>query len=522
MSQSGMKHRWSKDVAWALKNKFNLQGFRNNQLEAINATLSGRDVFVLMPTGGGKSLCYQLPSVIDSGKTRGVTIVISPLISLMQDQIEHLLELNIMAVVINGEMSPEQKKFAFGQLREAEPVVKMLYVTPEMVSKSPQAQSIMEQLYRRKRLARIVIDEAHCVSQWGHDFRPDYKELGQLRQRFPDVPCMALTATANMAVRTDVKHNLGMDECAFFTQSFNRPNLTYEVRPKTKDNVGEMARVISQKYRGKCGIIYCLSRKMCEDVATKLRTEYRVKSHHYHAGMDSAERAQIQQDWQSGRYDVIVATIAFGMGIDKADVRFVFHFSLPKSLEGYYQETGRAGRDGNHSECTLFYSFKDKIMLERLIDQSEGAREQKDRQKAMLRQVIQFCENKTDCRRKQVLAYFGETFDAKECRRTCDNCREGSKFTERDVTDLAKSALSIVQAVSNSKCTLLQCMDIFRGSKTMKIVDNGWDMLEGHGAGASLSKGDAERLMHNLVAEEAIREECVANKMGFVMAYAAI
>ena len=337
LGESGMDYPWSADVIRVLREIFHLDGFRKNQLEAINSTLSGNDTFVLMPTGGGKSLCYQLPALVDSGRTKGVTIVISPLISLMTDQVDHLHELGIDAMFINSELTVADRKERFARLRQPVVRCRLLYVTPEALTKSNQLTSTLDALNARNLLARIVIDEAHCVSQWGHDFRPDYKQLGELRRRYPHVPFIALTATANAAVKVDVTHNLGMNGCKEFSHSFNRPNLYYEVRPFVKDMVGIMAKMINDEFRGRSGIIYCLSRNDCENVAKVLCTKHRIPAVHYHAGMDKETKLAVQRRWQAGQANVVVATIAFGMGIDKPDVRFVMHYSFPQSIEGYYQ-----------------------------------------------------------------------------------------------------------------------------------------------------------------------------------------
>ncbi|KAF8438276.1 hypothetical protein BGX38DRAFT_909413 [Terfezia claveryi] len=522
LGSPGMQHRWSADVLNALHKTFNLKGFRNNQLEAINASLSGKDVFVLMPTGGGKSLIYQLPSIIHSGKTRGVTVVVSPLLSLMQDQVDHLADLGIMAINLNGDCTPTQKRMAFEQLRSdsVEDVIQLLYITPEMLAKNEAMVNALGRLNDRGKLARLVVDEAHCVSQWGHDFRPDYKTIGTLRDKLPRLPLMALTATATKEVREDVIHNLKMQGCETFTQSFNRPNLTYIVRPKVKGLVDEITNIIQKDYPDKTGIIYCLSKASCEQVAEKLR-EARINAQHYHAGMNPPERIKIQKDWQARKVKVIVATIAFGMGIDKADVRFVIHHTLPKSLEGYYQETGRAGRDGKISGCYLFYSYKDTQSLYRMINDGEGDWQQKQRQRAMLRNVVQYCENKHDCRRKQVLAYFNEIFSEKDCNRTCDNCSSGIAYFTIDVTTEAVKALNLVNDLQSSKVTLLHCVDVFRGSTIKKIIDMGHNHLDGYGEGKYFQRGDCERLFHLLVSREGIREE---NEIrgGFPCSYAVV
>ncbi|KAI7503151.1 ATP-dependent DNA helicase [Hortaea werneckii] len=524
-SEKHFQFPWSNDVKAVLRERFKLKGFRENQIQAINTTLAGKDAFVLMPTGGGKSLCYQLPSLITSGKTRGVTIVVSPLLSLMEDQVQHLNNLRVQAFLLNGESNADAKRHVRDALAMSEPqkYIQCLYVTPEMLSKNQSMVSLFERLYQRNQLARLVIDEAHCVSQWGHDFRPDYKQLGEIRRKFPGVPVMALTATATENVKVDVIHNLSMKNCEVFTRSFNRPNLFYEVRSKKgKQDVEEIAGLIRDNHRGQTGIIYCLSRKDCENMAKALKKEHKIRAYHYHAGLESPEKTRIQKCWQAGEYQVIVATIAFGMGIDKANVRFVFHHSLPKSLEGYYQETGRAGRDGKPSSCYLFYGFGDATKLRRMIDEGEGDHEQKERQRAMLRKMIQYCDNRSDCRRVQVLSYFSEVFHPDDCHEQCDNCCSDANFETEDFTDLARQAVDLVRKVSSSRVTILYCIDVFRGENKKKIRDLGHDELDEFGIASHLCREDAERLVYGLVAEGAIAEENVVNTRGFANQYVAL
>ena len=519
MQSSQMQHRWSRDVKLAMKDRFHLKGFRPNQLEAINETLGGGDAFVLMPTGGGKSLCYQLPSIIQSGNTKGVTVVISPLLSLMQDQVEHLRKLKVQALLINGESAPEHRRLVMDSLKEhqVEKFIQLLYITPEMINKSQKVLDALRALHRRGKLARLVIDEAHCVSQWGHDFRPDYKLLGEVRQQFQGVPVMALTATATENVKVDTIHNLGITGCAIFTQSFNRPNLTYEVRAKSKGVLENIAELINSRYRDQSGIVYCLSRKSCETVANKLCEQYGIKAHHYHAGMTPDDKMHVQKDWQAGRHHVIVATIAFGMGIDKPDVRFVIHHTIPKSLEGYYQETGRAGRDTKRSGCYLYYGYQDTSSLKRMIDDSEGSQEQKDRQRNMLRRMVQFCENHSDCRRVQVLRYFGEEFKSEDCHGACDNCSSNETFEHKDVTKHAVAALQLVEKVQKYRLTLNNCVDILWGGKGQKAAK--YSELEHHGSASALTRGEVERIFYRLLSEDALLEENVLNKGKFPVQY---
>ncbi|CUM45662.1 uncharacterized protein AC631_01567 [Debaryomyces fabryi] len=507
-----------KEVYSKLNSVFKLSGFRPNQLEAISSTLNGKDVFVLMPTGGGKSLCYQLPALIKTGKTRGTTIVVSPLISLMQDQVQHLLNKNIKAGMISSKGSASERKLILESFRNGQ--LDLVYLSPEMINASQHIQRIITKLYDMNKLARVVVDEAHCVSSWGHDFRPDYKGMNYFKHNYPKVPIMALTATANEKVRMDIIHHLKMGDPILLKQSFNRINLFYEIKWKTSNTLEWIKNYILTKQMNKTGIIYCHSKQSCEQTSEKLN-EWGVNASYYHAGLSPTDRFEIQNKWQQNKLQIICATIAFGMGIDKPDVRYVIHLFIPRTLEGYYQETGRAGRDGAYSECIMFYSYKDARSLQNMIQRDEELdREGKENHLAKLRQVVQYCENTTDCRRKQVLHYFNEQFNPKTCDKKCDNCINSSNITivEKDVTGYAKDILKLVKSIQDDRVTVLHCQDVFKGSNNSKIMKFGHNLNPYHGKGRVLDKTDVERIFFYLLSEGCLCEYQIM-KGGFASNY---
>lgn len=510
---------WSSEVYQKLHDVFKLPGFRPNQEEAINATLSGKDVFVLMPTGGGKSLCYQLPAIVNSGSTHGTTVVISPLISLMQDQIEHLLSKNIKASMFSSKGTADERRQTFNLFIHG--LLDIIYISPEMITASQQCKRAIQKLYENKKLARVVVDEAHCVSNWGHDFRPDYKELKIFKREYPDIPMMALTATASKQVIMDIIHNLELNNPVFLKQSFNRTNLFYEVRKKSKNSIKEIVTEIKSKFRNQTGIIYCHSKKSCEQTATALQ-KFGIRCAYYHAGMEPEDRLNVQKAWQLDQIKVICATVAFGMGIDKSDVRFVYHFTVPRTLEGYYQETGRAGRDGNFSYCTTYFSFRDIMTIQTMIHKDENLdKENKEKHLEKLQQVLAYCDNITDCRRKLVLSYFNEDFDSKLCNKNCDNCKNNVAATreERDITEIAKQFASMVDALKHERITLIHFQDIFKGSRSSKIIHSAHDKSPFHGVGSKLTKSYIERLAFRLITLHVIEEYSIMNNKGFATNY---
>ena len=452
-----------------LKHYFGFDSFKGEQEAIIRNLLSGNDTFVLMPTGGGKSLCYQLPSLI----MEGTAIVISPLIALMKNQVDvinGLSEESGVAHYLNSSLNKAAIQQVYKDVREGR--TKLLYVAPESLNKEDNLG-----FFRSFKISFYAIDEAHCISEWGHDFRPEYRNLRPTIQKIGVAPVIALTATATDKVRMDIKKSLGIMNAHEFKSTFNRPNLYYEVRQKTKDIDKQIIKFVKQ-HPGKSGIVYCISRKKVEELAAVLKAND-IKAAPYHAGLDSATRSQTQDDFLMERIDVIVATIAFGMGIDKPDVRFVIHYDIPKSLEGYYQETGRAGRDGGEGICIAFYSYKDLQKLEKFMEGKPVAEQDIGRQ--LLQETAAYAESSM-CRRKVLLHYFGEEYTKDNCG-NCDNCRHPKVKRE------GKEALLIVlRSILAMKEGFRQdyLVDFIKGRATDDIVSHHHEQLEEFGMGEDM------------------------------------
>lgn len=456
-----------------LKENFGFEKFRPNQEDIINCILSGQDTLAIMPTGGGKSICFQLPALV----LPGITIVISPLIALMKDQVDSLKANGIAACYINSSQSSEEQQSHIQNLKDNK--VKLIYVAPESLS-------YLENAFSQITVSLIAIDEAHCISAWGHDFRPAYTNLGYLKNRFPSTPILALTATADKATRTDISDQLNLINPKIFVASFDRKNLSLEVRPAL-DRVKQIMDFIKDK-PNECGIVYCLSRKTTEELAEKLQ-KIGIKAKAYHAGLDNKIRSKTQDEFINDDCQVVCATIAFGMGIDKSNVRWVIHYNLPKNIEGYYQEIGRAGRDGLPSETVLFESYGDVIQLQKFASEGLNA----EVQLAKLERMKQYADA-LSCRRKILLSYFGELV-TENCG-NCDICKNPPAFF--DGTIIAQKALSAVMRLQESEA-LPVIVDFLRGSKNTSIYDKGYQNLKTYNVGADISWHDWNQYIIQLI-----------------------
>jgi ATP-dependent DNA helicase RecQ len=470
----------ARDPQTVLHEVFGFAAFRGHQADAIAHVVAGGDALVLMPTGGGKSLCYQVPALCRDG----VCVVVSPLIALMQDQVEALRQLGVRAAALNSSLSYAEAAAVETALREGR--LDLLYVAPERLLMN----GFLERLQRLK-ISLFAIDEAHCVSQWGHDFRPEYLKLAVLHERFPDVPRIALTATADGPTREEILDRLGLRGGRVFVAGFDRPNIRYRI--VAKQNTRQQLLDFVRKRKGEAGIVYCLSRRKVEDIAAALN-EAGIAALPYHAGLDKAVRAANQDRFLKEDGMVMVATIAFGMGIDKPDVRFVAHTDLPRSLEAYYQETGRAGRDGLPSEAWLLYGAGDQAKLRQFIDESDASDRQKRVEHQKLDALLGYCET-TRCRRQVLLAYFGDTLE--EPCGNCDTCL--SPVATFDGTEAARKALSCVYR-TGERFGAGHIIDVLLGAETERIHSLGHDALSVYGIGKEFSRTEWRSILRQLVA----------------------
>jgi len=482
---------------------FGYQHFRGPQEAIVEHVVQGGDALVLMPTGGGKSLCYQIPAIVRQNAGHGVTIVISPLIALMHDQVGALIEAGVSAAFLNSTQSFEESSQLEKQLLRNE--LTLLYAAPERIN-TPRMKGLLASLHERGLLSLFAIDEAHCVSQWGHDFRPEYRSLSLLHETFPDVPRMALTATADALTRQDMIERLKLEDAREFVSSFDRPNIRYTIVEKT-DPARQLLRFIESEHHGEAGIVYCQSRKRVEEIADTLQ-DAGIKAMAYHAGLDSALRQQRQDRFLREEGMVMVATIAFGMGIDKPDVRFVAHLDMPKNIEGYYQETGRAGRDGQSADAWMMYGLQDVVNQRRMIDTSEAASEAfKQVMRGKLDALLSLAED-TRCRRVSLLGYFGE---ASEPCGNCDNCLQPPAVW--DATEAARKMLSCiyrVQQASGISFGAGHLMDILRGKATEKVAQYGHDNLSTFGIGSDLAEAQWRSVLRQLIAKNMVRVDAEA------------
>lgn len=471
-----------------LKKTFGYSEFRLLQSDVIESVLKKNDSLVIMPTGGGKSLCYQIPALVFTG----ITIVVSPLISLMKDQVEQLNQLGIAANYLNSSLSPSQYETNFSDIRSGK--IKLVYLAPETLLQD----RILHLLLQDLSIDCITIDEAHCISEWGHDFRPEYRQIATIRKKFSNAVCVALTATATPEVRQDIIRSLELSESKVFIDSFNRPNLYLHIEPKV--NANQQTIEFVNKKKGQSGIIYCFSRAQVDELTLLLQNKG-IKALPYHAGLSDKERNFNQDAFIKDDIDVIVATIAFGMGINKPDVRYVIHYDLPKNIESYYQQIGRAGRDGLPSDCYLLYSYGDSRKVEYFIQQKEGL--EKEIAEKQLKQILSYAES-YQCRRFDLLHYFGESYSKIPCN-NCDNCL--TKLDEsHDLTIPAQKYLSCV-ARTNQLYGNTYLSDILLGSKAQKIISNGHDQLSTYGIGKEYTKKQWKQLAELLIRKQILLKD---------------
>ena len=489
-----------------LHDVFGYAQFRGPQQAIIEHVVSGGDALVLMPTGGGKSLCYQVPAIVRQQAGHGVTIVVSPLIALMHDQVGALHEAGVDAAFLNSTLDWEQTQDV--ELRLQTGAITLLYAAPERLT-TPRFLGLLDSLYQGGHLSLFAIDEAHCVSQWGHDFRPEYRALSILHERYAGVPRIALTATADALTRADIIERLRLEDAQLFISSFDRPNIRYRIEEK-KQPLEQLLRFIEREHPGDAGVVYCQSRKRVEELAQALQ-DAGVQALPYHAGLPTDVRQQNQNRFLREEGIVVVATIAFGMGIDKPDVRFVAHVDMPKNIEGYYQETGRAGRDGLPADAWMVYGLQDVVNQRRMIDDSEAGEDFKAAMRGKLDALLALAEA-TDCRRQRLLAYFGEA--APPCG-NCDNCLHPPAVW--DGTDAARKLLSTIYRVHEASQLTFgvgHLMDVVRGKLTDKVRQYGHEKLSTFNLGAQYSEAQLRAVLRQLLAQGAVGVQRVAMDNG--------
>ena len=489
----------SADPLSILHEVFGYPAFRSEQQQIVEHVTGGGDALVLMPTGGGKSLCYQVPAIARHRAGRGVTVVVSPLIALMHDQVSALEELGVHASFLNSTLDSQDASAIERELRSGRLV--LLYAAPERIL-TPRFLAMLDSLHERQLLSLFAIDEAHCVSQWGHDFREEYLGLSVLHERFAGVPRLALTATADAHTRADIVERLQLQEARCFISSFDRPNIRYSIVEKDEPR-RQLLRFLRDEHDGDAGIVYCQTRKKVDETATWLADEG-LNALPYHAGLDAAVRRRHQDRFLREDGIVMVATIAFGMGIDKPDVRFVAHLDLPKNIEGYYQETGRAGRDGAPADAWMAYGLADVVNQRRMIDESEAEEEFKRLQRSKLDALLALAEAH-DCRRVRLLEYFGEA--SRPCG-NCDNCLQPPATW--DATEAARKALSCIyrfQQHGGSHFGAVHLIDVLRGKATDKVAQHHHDRLSTYGIGADIGEAQWRSVLRQLIALGHLRAE---------------